>query len=117
MTTIARKLDSLNDLVKLAIKAVDARYSGATPDQILASVPPEHRPTVARYLVAQGEVLRNEFRSEAEAEAFWAHVGKDTAIERSNLGEHGMAQVPDPCCCREHAGSNLCPDCPEHGSE
>lgn len=118
MTTTAHKLDSLNDLVKLAIKVVDARYSGATPDQILASVPPEHRPTVARYLVQQGEALRSEFRSDTEAEAFWAHVGEDAAIERANLGEHGMAQVPDPCCCRVHAGAgNRCPDCPQHSGE
>lgn len=48
---------------------------------------------------------------------FAEQIAEDEAIECSNLGEHGMAQVPDPCCCREHAGSNLCPDCPEHGSE
>jgi hypothetical protein len=95
-STDTRKLDSLSDLVKLASKVVDARYSGATPDQILASVPPEHRPTVARYLVQQGETLRSEFRSEEEAEAFWAHVGEDAAIERAGISGFDMARVPDP---------------------
>jgi hypothetical protein len=48
---------------------------GSTPDEILGFVTPEARPAVARYLVQQGEILRSEFRSEEEAEAFWAHVG------------------------------------------
>lgn len=69
---------------------------GSTPDEILGFVTPEARPEIARILVQLGEVLRSEFRSDAEAEAFWAHIGEDTAIEHSNLGEHGMAQVPDP---------------------
>lgn len=96
---------------------IDKMIPWWTADQILGATEVSLRPAVARYLVQQGEALRSEFRSEAEAEAFWAHVGEDDRTERSNLGEHGMAQVPDPCCCREHAGSNLCPDCPEHGSE
>lgn len=54
---------------------------GRTSDEILGKVPSEHRPAVARYLVQQGEVLRSEFRSEAEAEAFWAHVGEDARCD------------------------------------
>lgn len=76
---------------------VDAcRDAGMNTDQILARFSPDLRPITARYLVQQGEALRSEFRSEEEAKAFWAHVGEDDRTERSNLGEHGMAQVPDP---------------------
>lgn len=102
----------------LVRSAIDKMIPWWTADQILGATEVSLRPAVARYLVQQGETLRSEFHSEAEAEAFWAHVGEDAATERSNFGEHGMAQVPDPCCCREHAGrGNLCPDCPEHSGE
>lgn len=71
---------------------------GWEADEILGAFLPVDRPEIARYLnnMMAGFNLRSEFRSEAEAEAFWAHIGEDERIERSNLGEHGMAQVPDP---------------------
>jgi hypothetical protein len=100
MTTDVPRSDSPPDLVPLsqALYAwvVGQLVPGNTTDEILGKVPPEHRPAVARYLVQQGEVLRSEFRSEAEAEAFWAHVGEDAAIERAGISGFDMAQVPDP---------------------
>jgi hypothetical protein len=48
----------------------------STVDEILGSFTATDRPGVARILVELGYPLRSEFRSEAEAEAFWAHVGQ-----------------------------------------
>ena len=70
--------------------------AGWTADRIIGGFPPSSRPAVAQYLAQQGEVLRSEFRSQEEAEAFWAHVGEDEAIERAGISGFDMAQVPDP---------------------
>jgi hypothetical protein len=86
----------ITTLVRERTRVTHLLDKGISANDILGHTLPENRPMVARLLVQQGELLRNEFRSEDEAEAFWAHVGEDERTECSNLGEYGMAQVPDP---------------------
>ena len=68
----------------------------STVDEILGSFAASDRPGVARILVELGYPIRSEFRSEGEAEAFWAHVGEG----------------PEWCHVRGVACSDPCPfDC------
>ncbi len=64
----------------------------AMVEEILGSSPAAERPAVARMLVDLGYPLRSEFRSEAEAEAFWAHIEPRPCMHN---GYHRPGQCPE----------------------